>query len=74
VIRHYFVRLRERSGVQLFSNLLFPLAGALVCTYVWLSLTTKAKLVGFGWLLIGALYLAALTRGFRVPPKKLEFT
>ena len=25
------------------------------------------------WLLAGIIYLAVLTRGFRVPPKKLEF-
>jgi putrescine importer len=74
VIRHYYVRLGQRRGVYVFTNLLFPLAGALVCSYVWMSLTGKAKLVGFGWLLLGVLYLAVLTRGFRVPPKKLEFS
>jgi amino acid transporter len=73
VIRHYYLRLGQRRGVHLFTNLLFPLAGALVCSYVWLSLTTKAKVVGFGWLAAGLVYLAVLTRGFRVPPKKLEF-
>jgi len=30
--------------------------------------------VGFAWLLVGVLYLAVLTRGFRTPPKKLEFS
>jgi len=73
VIRHYYLRLRERSGLRLMTNLLFPLAGALVCGYVWMSLTMKAKIVGFAWLLAGIIYLAVLTRGFRVPPKKLEF-
>ena len=74
VVRHYYIRLGERRGVCLFTNLLFPLAGALVCSYVWMCLTGKAKLVGFGWLLAGVLYLAVLTRGFRVAPKKLEFS
>jgi len=67
VIRHYYLRLR------LMTHLLFPLAGVLVCGYVWMSLTMKAKIVGFAWLLAGIIYLAVLTRGFRVPPKKLEF-
>jgi len=74
VIRHYYIRLGERRGMYLFTNLLFPLTGALVCSYVWMSLTGKAKVVGFGWLLAGVLYLAVLTRGFRVAPKKLEFS
>jgi len=74
VIRHYYIRLGERRGICFFTNLLFPLTGALVCSYVWMSLTGKAKLVGFGWLLAGVVYLAVLTRGFRVAPKKLEFS
>ncbi len=74
VIRHYYIRLGERRGMHLLTNLLFPLAGALTCGYVWISLTAKTKVVGFAWLLVGVLYLAVLTRGFRVPPKKLEFS
>ena len=74
VIRHYYLRLGQRRGMHLITNLLFPLAGALTCGYVWISLTTKTKIVGFSWLLVGILYLAVLTRGFRVAPKKLEFS
>jgi len=72
VIRHYYMRLRQRHGIQIVTNLIFPLAGALTCGYVWISLTTKTKLVGFSWMLAGVIYLAILTRGFRVAPKKLE--
>lgn len=71
VIRHYFIRLELRRGAALFGNLIFPLLGALVCGYVWMNLTNKAKIVGFLWLAVGALYLAGLTRGFRVPPAQL---
>jgi putrescine importer len=74
VIRHYYIRLGQRRGIHVLTNLLFPLAGALVCSYVWMSLTSKAKLVGFGWLFIGVVYLAILTHGFRAAPKKLEFS
>src|ERR1700730_14234047 len=72
VIRHYYIRLRQRRGMQVFTNLVFPLAGALTCGYVWISLTSKTKLVGFSWMLAGVIYLAILTRGFRMAPKKLE--
>jgi putrescine importer len=74
VIRHFYLRRGERSGTAFFSNLVFPLAGALVCTYVWLSLTEKAKVVGFAWLGVGLVYLALMTRGFRTRPKQLELT
>ena len=72
VIRHYYMRLGQRRGMQMLTNLIFPLAGALTCGYVWISLTAKTKLVGFSWMLAGVIYLAILTRGFRVAPKKLE--
>ncbi len=72
VIRHFYLRLRRRSGVAIFTNLIFPLAGAAVCFYVWLNLSTKARVAGFGWLSLGLIYLAIITRGFRIPPRSLS--
>ncbi len=72
VIRHFYIRARMRSGRALFTNLIFPALGACFCTYLWMSLSTKAKIAGFVWLLIGVLYLAFLTRGFRNAPKEIS--
>lgn len=74
VIRHYYLRLGERTGVGLLRNLIFPAGGVVVCALVWLNLGERAKTVGFTWLFLGILYLAALTRGFRVPVKQLEYS
>jgi amino acid transporter len=74
VIRHFYVRGGERRGTAFLTDLVFPMAGALVCTYVWMSLTYKAKLVGFGWLGLGVVYLAFMTRGCQTRPKQLELT
>ncbi len=71
VIRHYYIRLRRRSGMAFFTNLVFPALGVLVCGYIWMSLTSRAKLVGLCWLAAGLVYLAAITKGFRVAPKSL---
>lgn len=71
VIRHFYVRLRMRSGWQIVENLVFPILGTLVCSMVWLNLTSKAKIAGFGWLAIGLVYLAFMTRGFRIEPRRL---
>jgi len=68
VIRHFFMRLRKRHGPAIFSYLLFPACGALSCAYLWMSLSSNAKLAGFLWLFIGVLYLAVLTRGFSHMP------
>ncbi len=71
VVNHYYFRERLRSGWQTIQNLVFPLLGTLVCSFLWFNLTTKAKLAGFGWLALGIIYLAILTRGFRLAPKTL---
>jgi putrescine importer len=68
VIRHFYVRLHRRSGIALITNLLFPLAGAVFCCYIWLNLSSKSQIAGFTWLVIGVAYLAVITRGFRIPP------
>lgn len=73
VIQHYFIRLRQRAGWGILRNLLFPLMGALVCSYVWMNLSGKAKIVGFLWLALGSAYLAIITRGFKNRPKELDF-
>jgi putrescine importer len=70
VIQYFFIARKQRNGVALFHNLIFPLAGALVCIYVWMNLSTQAKIVGFIWLAIGGLYMAFHTRGFRQPPSQ----
>jgi amino acid transporter len=71
VVRHYYLRLGLRSGWQTVENLVFPLLGTLVCGLLWISLTTKAKLAGFGWLALGVVYLFILTRGFKTAPAAL---
>ena len=70
VVNHFYLRGHESRGV--WRDLAAPLAGALVCAYLWVSLSGAAKLAGFAWLGVGALYLAVLTRGFRLAPRQLE--
>ncbi len=73
VIGHYFLRLNQRRGRAFLYNLIFPLLGASVCAYLWVSLTAKAKLLGFLWLLVGAVYLGITTRGFKQKLVTLHF-
>ncbi len=70
VIQHFFIRQRQRQGRAIVQNLVSPLLGALVCIYVWLNLSQRARIVGFLWLLAGAIYLAVQTRGFRDKPSQ----
>jgi len=58
---HYWVRGKERR----WAYLLVPLVGALVCLYLWLSLSVLAKTAGALWLAFGLAYGAWKTGGFR---------
>jgi len=60
-----FVRYWVRSDDRRITNFIWPLLGFLVCFYLWFSLRWPAKLAGGAWLLVGVLYGAIRTRGFR---------
>lgn len=72
VIRHFYIRKAQRQGWALFTNLLFPAAGTLVCGYVFWNLNPLAQKLGWTWLGIGLIYLAIITRGFRMAAKKMN--
>jgi putrescine importer len=63
---HYWWRAAEKR----LAHLLPPLLGFLICLYIWLSLRTPAKVVGFLWLVTGVAYGAWKTNGFR---RTIEF-
>jgi amino acid transporter len=64
VISHYFIR--QRSGDWL-RHLLFPLAGFAVIAYVLYEMDTAAKIMGVGWIALGAIYYLVLTFVLKKP-------
>lgn len=68
VIFHFYRTEKRRSLLCTIRYLVFPLIGAGLCLYFLFHLTAQAKLLGFTWLGLGILYLAAATRGFRKRP------
>ncbi|MDR0853200.1 MAG: APC family permease [Clostridiales Family XIII bacterium] len=69
VISHFFVR---RNGRNPWKYLIMPALGFLICGYLWINLSSIAYIVGFSWLVIGFVYLAISTKGFRLEPKIYE--
>lgn len=65
VLSHYFVRRGERGVSRLWANLVCPLAGFVICFYIWLSISPLAMRLGALWTMAGILYLAVQTGGFR---------
>ena len=60
---HYFLRAKRKT----LGSFAVPLFGFVVCLYLWLSLGTKAKIAGLGWVAAGVLYGAWRTSWFRKP-------
>lgn len=73
VMKHYWFDRRERSRSTVLRNLLLPLVGFLMTVWLWTSLSRTALTIGLIWLVVGLVYLAFLTRGFRRRPPELEF-
>jgi amino acid transporter len=72
-ISEYYFRRREGKP-RIVGDLLVPGAGFLFCLAIWLSLPRPAKIAGGVWLLIGLLYDAIKSRGFRVQPAPIDFS
>ncbi|MBD8006345.1 APC family permease [Bacillus norwichensis] len=73
VITHYFFKNRRRSLKDSFLYLVIPLIGVILCIWLWTSLNQHAFILGISWFFIGAIYLAFLTKMFRVKPPELSF-
>lgn len=72
VIAHYFVKKKRRGTWNTIKYLILPLGGAAVCLSIWVSLDIHSKILGFSWLIVGTVYLAATTSFFRKLPPDLK--
>lgn len=72
VIAHYFIKKHQRSAWGTIKYLILPLGGAIVCLLIWVSLDIHSKILGFSWLTVGIIYLAATTSFFRKLPPDLK--
>lgn len=60
------------TGLQHIRFFILPLMGFAVIVYVWISMDRLALLVGTLWLILGVLFLAFKTKGFRKLPPELH--
>jgi amino acid transporter len=70
VVKTFYVERRKRN---ILTDIVAPVAGFLFCAAIWWSLPVLAKWIGAAWVLLGLVYLAVLTRGFRRAPARLDF-
>jgi len=72
VIAHYFIKNKQRKGIDLARYLITPLCGAAFTFTLWISLDIHSKILGFSWLTIGIIYLAIKTSFFRKLPPEMH--
>lgn len=60
------------TGIGHLRYFVLPIIGFLIILYVWISMDRLAQIIGTSWLVIGLVYLAIKTKGFRKLPPQLE--
>ncbi|WP_236201447.1 APC family permease [Pseudomonas pseudonitroreducens] len=73
VIFHYYLNADRRGLRELVLFLLFPLIGLLADLWLMVSLDHLAIWLGATWLVLGVIYLAVITGGFRQQPPEMHF-
>jgi putrescine importer len=63
---------KQGSVMYYLRYLVVPLLGAVVIGYLWWNLSTQAHIVGAIWAVLGVIFLAIKTNGFRKLPPVLE--
>jgi putrescine importer len=71
-IRRYYFDPARAATRSFWSNLAAPALGFLFCAGIWISLPAPAKIAGGCWLVVGIIYQAIKTRGFRNSPPAIE--
>lgn len=67
VVAHYYVREKKRGVYNTLNYLIVPVVGAIICLAVFFSLDSMALKIGTCWAIVGLIYLAVISKGFRKP-------
>ena len=71
-IRQLYFRAPKKQR-NLLTDLIVPASGFIFCLWIWMSLPNSPKILGGIWFIVGIVYLAISTRGFRKQPVMLDF-
>lgn len=73
-IREYFFHAKEKTMKGFLLNFLPSTFGAVFCFILWKSLPWKTFAIGGSWMIVGIIYLAIKTNGFRKKPEMIGFS
>lgn len=72
VIIYFFFRKKQRSGMNIFKFLIFPLIGFGVCAFVWSGFDKLTMIIGFSWIFVGAVIGFVKSKGYKQAGPELE--
>lgn len=72
VIVHFMKQRHQRNSLSIVKFVILPFVGAAVDLYLLTQLGPIALYLGLSWLVIGIIYLAVLTKGFRRTPPEMS--
>ncbi|HEY4269006.1 MAG TPA: APC family permease [Galbitalea sp.] len=74
VIKTYMFDKKQRGGAAVVKYIVAPAIGFALTIWLWTSLPALAFEIGGAWVVVGFIYLLALTRGFRSKPPVMDFS
>jgi amino acid transporter len=72
-LREFYLAPSARGSRRLFADAVAPVLGIIFCFAIWVSLATPAKVLGGCWFVVGTVYDAIKTRGFKERPARIDF-
>lgn len=74
VFSYFYIKKGMRDGIgNKLKYMIFPLIGAVILTFAFFFIGNTTKLIGGIWLMLGILYLAVKTKGFKELPPEMKF-
>lgn len=73
-MREYFFKAKVKTAKGFLMDFIPPAIGFVVSLIIWLNLPLKTFIIGGSWMLVGIIYLAIRTKGFRKTTVMMDFT
>ena len=72
VVFHYYIKNKMRGSKNTLKYLIMPCIGMVTLIVVFINIETNAKILGCIWLVLGIIYLAVKTKGFKQLPPEMN--
>ena len=72
VVFHYYIKLKMQGGINTLKYLILPCLGMTTLVVVFINIERNAKILGLIWLVVGIIYLAVKTKGFKQLPPEMS--